>query len=35
MAYLEFAIESLCKFTPSEITQMLHNLEVEFGIDKE
>ena len=29
--YSEFEIELLCKFTPSEMVQMLHNLEVEFG----
>lgn len=29
----EFEIELLCKFTPSELVQMLHNLEVEFGIE--
>ena len=29
----KFEIELLCKFTPSEMVQMLHNLEVEFGIE--
>lgn len=32
MAYSELVLELLCKFTPSEIVQMIHELEVEFGL---
>lgn len=32
MAYSELAFELECKFTPSELVQMIHDLEVEFGL---
>ena len=33
MAYSELAFELVCKFTPSELKQLLHDLEVEFGTE--
>lgn len=32
MHYSELAFELLCNFTPSELKQMIHDLEVEFGL---